>query len=109
MSEILSRRSKPNVLIIGEPGVGKTALVDGFAQAIEQQQVPRFLLGAQVFELDNGALAAGASYKGEVEERLKNIITEIRQFDKAILFIDELHVLMDKHGAMAWCRQSVET
>lgn len=101
MSEILSRRSKPNVLIIGEPGVGKTALADGFALAIEQQQVPRFLLGAQVFELDNGALAAGASYKGEVEERLKNILQEIKQFDKAILFIDELHVLMDKHGAMA--------
>ena len=101
MSEILSRRSKPNVLIIGEPGVGKTALVEGFAQAIEQQQVPRFLQGAQVFELDNGALAAGASYKGEVEERLKNIIQEIKQFDKAILFIDELHVLMDKQGAMA--------
>lgn len=101
MSEILSRRSKPNVLIIGEPGVGKTALVDGFAQAIEQQQVPRFLQGAQVFELDNGALAAGASYKGEVEERLKQIIAEIKQFEKAILFIDELHVLMDKQGAMA--------
>lgn len=101
MSEILSRRSKPNVLIIGEPGVGKTALVDGFALAIEQQRVPRFLQGAQVFELDNGALAAGASYKGEVEERLKNIINEVKQFDKAILFIDELHLLMDKHGAMA--------
>lgn len=101
MAEILSRRSKPNVLIIGEPGVGKSALVDGFTQAIEQQKVPAFLEQAQVFELDNGALAAGASYKGEVEERLKSIIREIKQFDKAILFIDEMHVLMDKQGAMA--------
>lgn len=101
MSEILSRRSKPNVLIIGEPGVGKTALVDGFTQAIEEKKVPKFLENAQVFELDNGALAAGASYKGEIEDRLKNIIKEIKQFEKAILFIDEMHVLMDKHGAMA--------
>jgi ATP-dependent Clp protease ATP-binding subunit ClpA len=101
MAEILGRRSKPNVLIIGEPGVGKSALVDGFTLAIEQKKVPRFLEHAQVFELDNGALAAGASYKGEVEERLKNIIQEIKQFDKAILFIDEMHVLMDKQGAMA--------
>jgi ATP-dependent Clp protease ATP-binding subunit ClpA len=101
MAEILSRRSKPNVLIVGEPGVGKSALVDGFTQAIEQQKVPAFLAQAQVFELDNGALAAGASYKGEVEERLKSIVQEIKQFDKAILFIDEMHVLMDKQGAMA--------
>jgi ATP-dependent Clp protease ATP-binding subunit ClpB len=101
MAEILSRRSKPNVIIIGEPGVGKSALVDGFTQAIEQKIVPEFLQQAQVFELDNGALAAGASYKGEVEERLKSIIREIKQFDKAILFIDEMHVMMDKQGAMA--------
>jgi ATP-dependent Clp protease ATP-binding subunit ClpB len=101
MAEILGRRSKPNVLIIGEPGVGKSALVDGFTLAIEEKKVPRFLETAQVFELDNGALAAGASYKGEVEERLKNIIQEVKQFDKAILFIDEMHVLMDKQGAMA--------
>lgn len=101
ISEILSRRSKPNVLIIGEPGVGKSALVDGFTQAIEQKKVPQFLETAQVFELDNGALAAGASYKGEIEDRLKSIIKEIKAFDKAVLFIDELHVLTDKGGAMA--------
>jgi ATP-dependent Clp protease ATP-binding subunit ClpB len=101
MAEILGRRSKPNVLIVGEPGVGKSALIDGFTLAIEEKKVPRFLETAQIFELDNGALAAGASYKGEVEERLKNIIQEVKQFEKAILFIDEMHVLMDKQGAMA--------
>lgn len=99
MAEILCRRSKPNVLITGEPGVGKSALVDGFALAIIQQQVPAGLHNARLFELDTGALIAGASYKGEIEDRLKNIITEIKQFDKAILFIDEIHTLIDKHGS----------
>jgi ATP-dependent Clp protease ATP-binding subunit ClpB len=98
MAEILCRRSKPNVLIVGEPGVGKSALVDGFTLAILEQKVPQLLLNARVFELDTGALIAGASYKGEVEDRLKSIIAEIKQFDKAILFIDEIHVLIDKNG-----------
>ena len=101
MAEILSRRSKPNVLLIGDPGVGKSALVDGFSLAIHNGQVPAFLLGAKLFELDNGALVAGASYKGEVEERLKSILKEIGQYDKAILFIDEMHVLLDKQGSAA--------
>lgn len=101
MAEIISRRSKPNVLITGEPGVGKSALVDGFALAIHNGEVPEFLRNVKIFELDNGALVAGASYKGEVEERLKSILQEIKTFDKAILFIDELHVLLDKHGAAA--------
>jgi ATP-dependent Clp protease ATP-binding subunit ClpB len=99
MAEILCRRSKPNVMIAGEPGVGKSALVDGFALAIVEQQVPVGLHNARLFELDTGALIAGASYKGEIEDRLKNIIQEIKQFDKAILFIDEIHVLIDKHGS----------
>ena len=101
MSEILSRRSKPNVMITGEPGVGKSALVDGFALAVAAGQVPAFLLNAKVFELDNGALIAGASYKGEIEDRLKSIIKEIKQHDKAVLFIDEIHTLLDKQGAIA--------
>jgi ATP-dependent Clp protease ATP-binding subunit ClpA len=101
MAEIISRRSKPNVLIIGEPGVGKSALVDGFALAIHNGQVPDFLRSARIFELDNGALVAGASYKGEVEERLRSILQEVRTFDKAILFIDEIHALLDKQGAAA--------
>ncbi len=98
MAEILSRRSKPNVLVAGEAGVGKSALVEGFAQAILQQKVPQFLYTARIFELDTGALIAGASYKGEVEDRLKSILAEIKQFDKAILFIDEIHTLIDKNG-----------
>ncbi|MFT4093783.1 MAG: ATP-dependent Clp protease ATP-binding subunit [Niabella sp.] len=101
MAEILSRRSKPNVLLTGEPGVGKTALVDGFALAIAAGKVPAFLKNAKVFELNNGAMAAGASYKGETEERLKSVITEIKEFDKAILFIDEIHVLLDRNGPFA--------
>lgn len=101
MAEILSRRSKPNVMITGEPGVGKSALVDGFALAIIEQRVPAFLSQAKVFELDNGALIAGASYKGEIEDRLKSIIAELKQHEKAILFIDEIHTLIDKNGSVA--------
>jgi ATP-dependent Clp protease ATP-binding subunit ClpA len=99
MAEILCRRSKPNVLIVGEPGVGKSALVDGFTLAILEQKVPQLLSNARIFELDTGALIAGASYKGEIEDRLKSIIAEIKQYDKAILFIDELHTLIDKSGS----------
>jgi ATP-dependent Clp protease ATP-binding subunit ClpB len=101
ITEILGRRNKANVLIIGDAGVGKTSLVNGFALNITENKVPPGLAGALVFELDYGALIAGASYKGEIEDRLKNIITEIRQFDKAILFIDELHMLLDKQGGTA--------
>ena len=99
MAEILCRRSKPNVLVVGEPGVGKSALVDGFSLAILQKKIPQSLHNARIFELDTGALIAGASYKGEIEDRLKSIIAEIKQFEKAILFIDEIHALIDKHGA----------
>ncbi|MDR2275059.1 MAG: ATP-dependent Clp protease ATP-binding subunit [Sphingobacterium sp.] len=98
MMEILCRRNKPNVIIAGEAGVGKTALVDGFAIDIVNGSVPAQLKDAQLFELDLGALIAGASYKGEIEDRLKRIITEIKGFDKAILFIDEIHTLLDNKG-----------
>ncbi len=98
IAEILGRRSKPNVMIIGDPGVGKTSVVHGFTQSIVDQKVPGNLKEAMVFELDFGALIAGASYKGEVEDRLKNIIKEIEQFEKAILFIDEIHTLLDKQA-----------
>ncbi|OKS87548.1 ATP-dependent Clp protease ATP-binding subunit [Mucilaginibacter polytrichastri] len=96
--EILSRRTKPNVIITGDAGVGKTALVDGFALDIVNNLVPQSLLNVNLFELDLGSLIAGASYKGEIEDRLKNILREIKQFDKAILFIDEIHTLLDSKG-----------
>jgi ATP-dependent Clp protease ATP-binding subunit ClpB len=98
MMEILCRRTKPNVIITGEAGVGKTALIDGFALDIANNKVPAQLANSLVFELDLGALIAGASYKGEIEDRLKNIIKEVKQFDKAILFIDEIHILLDNKG-----------
>jgi ATP-dependent Clp protease ATP-binding subunit ClpB len=96
--EILCRRTKPNVIITGDAGVGKTALVDGFALDIIAGNVPELLKNTQLFELDLGALIAGASYKGEIEDRLKNILKEIKQFDKAVLFIDEIHTLIDSKG-----------
>lgn len=95
MLEILGRHSKPNVMIIGDSGVGKTAMVEGLAYDIVNEKVPSFLSGTTIWELDNGALIAGATYKGEIEDRLKNIIKELRQMDRVILFIDEIHILLD--------------
>ena len=100
IAEILGRRTKPNVILVGEPGVGKSALVEGFTQDVNAKKVPSQLQNAVIFELDLGALAAGASYKGEVEDRIKGIIKEIKQFEKAILFIDEIHILLDSKGSM---------
>jgi ATP-dependent Clp protease ATP-binding subunit ClpB len=100
MLEVLGRRTKPNVIIVGEPGVGKTALVDGFAQLLNEGKVPSLFKGAKLFELDTGALIAGASYKGEIEDRLKSILKELKQFDKSILFIDEIHLLLDSRGSI---------
>ncbi len=95
MMEILGRHSKPNVLIIGDAGVGKTALVDGLARRIVDKNIPSYLDGATIYELDTGNLIAGATYKGEIEDRLKNLIKELRTIDRAILFIDEIHILLD--------------
>jgi ATP-dependent Clp protease ATP-binding subunit ClpB len=99
MAEILGRRTKPNVLLIGEPGVGKSALVEGFAQQIVQKKVPGHLQQVVLFELDLGTLVAGASYKGEVEDRIKSVLSEIKQYNRAILFIDEIHALLDPKGS----------
>lgn len=98
--EILCRRSKPNVIITGDAGVGKTALVDGLAQQIVKGEVPEALKDAVIMELDTGSLAAGASYKGEIEDRLKKIIAELKQSGKVILFIDEIHALLDPKGSI---------
>lgn len=95
MMEILGRLAKPNVLIIGDAGVGKTALVDGLACSISQGTVAQYLQDTTVFELDTGTLIAGATYKGEIEERLKGIIKELEARGNAILFIDEIHTLID--------------
>lgn len=95
MVEILGRHSRPNVLITGDPGVGKTALVDGLAWDIVNKKVPSFLEDVVLYELDNGALVAGATYKGEIEDRLKGIIKDLRKLHRAILFIDDIHTLLD--------------
>lgn len=93
--EVLGSRSKSNVLIVGDAGVGKTALVYGLAWNIVNNKVPSFLEGARIFELDNASLIAGATYKGEIEDRLKNVLKELRHIENSILFIDEIHVLLD--------------
>ena len=93
--QILSRRTKNNPMLIGEPGVGKTAIAEGLAQRIVRGDVPENLKRKQVFSLDMGALVAGAKYKGEFEERLKAIVNEVIQADgDIILFIDEIHTLV---------------
>ncbi|RYE00255.1 MAG: ATP-dependent Clp protease ATP-binding subunit [Sphingobacteriales bacterium] len=97
--EVLCRRSKPNVIIVGEPGVGKTALVEGFAHEIVKGKVPALLANAVLLELDTSLLVAGTSYKGEIEDRLKKVINECKRLEKAILFIDEIHTLLDSKGS----------
>jgi|WetSurMetagenome_2_1015567.scaffolds.fasta_scaffold00238_21 ATP-dependent Clp protease ATP-binding subunit ClpB len=98
IAEVLGRRSKPNVILIGDGGVGKTSVVNGLVQKLIESRPGEALSGMQVFELDFGSLVAGASYKGEIEDRLKNIITEIKQYEKALLFMDDIHALLDKQG-----------
>lgn len=97
--EILCRRTKPNVIIVGEPGVGKTALIEGFANQINADNVPDMLKDATLLELDTGSLLAGTSYKGEIEDRLKKVINDCKKINKAILFIDEIHALLDPKGS----------
>ena len=92
---ILSRKTKNNPVLIGEPGVGKTAIAEGLAQRIVNKDVPKSLLDKSVFSLDMGALVAGAKYRGEFEERLKAVLNEIKESDgQIILFIDELHTIV---------------
>ena len=97
--QILSRRSKNNPILIGEPGVGKTAVVEGLAQAIVSNNVPETLRGKQVYTLDMGSLIAGSRYRGDFEERLKKVTKEIRTRGDIITFIDEIHTLVGAGAA----------
>ena len=97
--QVLSRRTKNNPVLIGEPGVGKTACVEGLAQAIVRGDVPETLKDKQIYSLDLGALVAGSRYRGDFEERLKKVLKEIKTRGDIILFIDELHTLVGAGAA----------
>ncbi len=97
--QVLSRRTKNNPVLIGEPGVGKTAVVEGLAQAIIKGEVPETLKDKQLYTLDLGALVAGSRYRGDFEERLKKVLKEIRTRGDIILFIDEIHTLVGAGAA----------
>lgn len=94
MAQILCRRTKNNPMLIGEPGVGKTALASGLAKKIVDKEVPEVLQSAQIFSLDLGSLLAGSKYRGDFEQRLKSVLLELKNYEKPILFIDEMHTLM---------------
>lgn len=97
--QVLSRRTKNNPVLIGEPGVGKTAIAEGLAQKIVNNEIPETLRDKRVMTLDMGSVVAGTKYRGEFEDRLKKIMDEIRQAGNIILFIDELHTLIGAGGA----------
>ncbi|SFM51058.1 ATP-dependent Clp protease ATP-binding subunit ClpC [Gracilibacillus orientalis] len=97
--QVLSRRTKNNPVLIGEPGVGKTAVAEGLAQQIVQNEIPEILRDKRVMTLDMGTVVAGTKYRGEFEDRLKKVMEEIRQANNVILFIDELHTLIGAGGA----------
>jgi ATP-dependent Clp protease ATP-binding subunit ClpA len=92
--QVLCRRRKNNPLLVGDPGVGKTAIAEGLARKIVQNEVPEVLGGTTIFSLDMGALLAGTRYRGDFEERLKTVMTELEDHDDAVLFIDEIHTII---------------
>ncbi|MBT5097351.1 MAG: ATP-dependent Clp protease ATP-binding subunit, partial [Candidatus Marinimicrobia bacterium] len=99
VAQILSRRKKNNPVLIGEPGVGKTAIIEGLAQKIITKDVPRLLYNKRILSLDLAGLVAGTKYRGQFEERMKTIMLELEKTDDLILFIDELHTIVGAGGA----------
>lgn len=99
MAQVLSRRKKNNPILIGEPGVGKSALVEGLAQLIVQNQVPHLLSNKRVVSIDMASMVAGTQYRGQFEERLRRLIEELKEHKEIILFIDEIHTIIGAGGA----------
>ena len=99
VTQILSRRTKNNPVLVGEPGVGKTAIVEALAHRISSNDVPSTLQGKRLVTLDMGALVAGTKYRGEFEERLKKVVEEIRSSGNCVLFIDEVHTMVGAGAA----------
>ena len=110
--QILCRRRKNNPLLVGDPGVGKTAIVEGLAYRIVFEEVPSVIKSSQIYSLDMGALLAGTRYRGDFEERIKAVLKEIEKIDNSILFIDEIHTVIGagatSGGAMG-CVKSIKT
>lgn len=99
IAQILTRRKKNNPILIGQPGVGKSAVVEGLAQLIAQRKVPRMLMGKRIVALDMAAIVAGTQYRGQFEERLRRLIQELRDHREIVLFIDEIHTIIGAGGA----------
>jgi len=99
IAEVLNRRTNSNIMLIGDPGVGKTSVINGFCQLVAEGKSSQFLNNLSIFDISFGNLVAGASYKGEIEDRLNSIFNEIKTFDHAILIIEDLHELLDKYGS----------
>ena len=99
VSQILARRKKNNPVLVGEPGVGKTQIIEGLAQRIVERRVPQILLDKRVVTLDMGGIVAGTKYRGQFEERLKAVMNELQQSQNVIIFIDELHTIVGAGSA----------
>jgi ATP-dependent Clp protease ATP-binding subunit ClpB len=99
IAEVLGRRTNSNVMIIGDPGVGKTAVINGFCQMVADKKSSQWLNDLAIFDVSFGNLLAGASYKGEVEDRIQSIFNEIKTFGQAVLIIEDIHELLDKYGS----------